>query len=106
MFLLSLTESKEVLTRVSNSLSVATNVVADEYEEARRNITRLRVGHFRLREEEVGLQDDLVYNWCGLNKTKCIVEDVVLCLRQTGIFCTYIIFGGAWGSVMVKALRY
>jgi hypothetical protein len=71
MFLLSLTKSKEVLTRASNSLSIATNVVANEYEEARHNITRLRVGHFRL-EDEAKLQDDLEYNWCGLKKTKAL----------------------------------
>jgi hypothetical protein len=105
MFLLSSTKSKEVLTRASNSISVATNGVANEYEEARHNKTRLRVGYFRL-EEEVRLQDELEYNWCGPNKTKCNVEDILLCLRQTGIFCNYITFGGAWGNVMVKALRY
>jgi hypothetical protein len=92
MFLLSLTKSKEVLTRASISLSVATHIVANEYEEARHNITRLRVGHFRL-EEEVGLRDALECNWCGLNKTKCTVEGMVLCLRQKGIFYTYITFG-------------
>jgi hypothetical protein len=53
MFLLFLTKSEDVLTRDSNSFLVATNVVANEYEEAGYNITRLWVGHFRL-EEEVG----------------------------------------------------
>jgi peptide subunit release factor 1 (eRF1) len=80
MLLPSLTKSKEVLTRASNSLSVATNVVANEYEEARHNITRLRVEHFRL-GEELKLQDALECNWCGLNNTKGTVQDILLCLR-------------------------
>jgi len=100
MFLLSLKKSKGVLTRASNSLSVATNV-ANVCEEARHNITRLRVGHFRV-DEELGLQDALECNWCGLNKTKDTVQDILLCLRQTGIFGAYMTFGNQ--AVLLKKL--
>jgi len=101
MYLLSLKKSKEVLTRASNSLSVATNVVANVYEEARHNITRLRVGYFRV-DKELGLQDALECNWCGLNKTNCILQDILLCLRQTGIFGAYMAFGNL--AVLLKKL--
>jgi hypothetical protein len=92
MFLLSSIKSKYVLTRASNRLSVATDVVGNEYEEARHNIRRLRVGHFRL-EEEVGLQDALECNWCGMNMTKCTEHDILFCLSPTCIFCKYNTFG-------------
>lgn len=83
---------EDVLTRASNSFSVATNVVAKEYEEARHNITRLRFWRFRL-EEELWLQDAFECNWCGLNKTQGTVQDILFCLRQIGIFYTYMTFG-------------
>jgi len=73
MFLPSLTKSEEVLTKASNSLSVATNVVVNEYEESRHNVTRLRVESFRL-GEELGLRDALECNWCGLKNTKGTVQ--------------------------------